>query len=115
MALYINFEDLTEDATRRLLKEVVMRDSVRQMPLHKRKKTLARESAEDEEDERAEEDEDEKDADRDREERANLVETYRPGNAPEMTAEDFAENSLPKRLTNPPKVSKAGKAGKRKK
>jgi hypothetical protein len=100
MALHITFTTLSPDAMDSLLKRTATNESIRQMPLHKRKG--ARRHEEDAPDE------DDDYADQDRKDRADLVDKTRPGNAPKVTPEDFPSNAMPP-LPKKPSYKKAKK------
>lgn len=104
MSLHITFTTLGPEAMDKMLKDAMSKESIRQLPLHKRKK--ARQEQEEEE-----EDEDDKYADEDRKARADLVETTRPGNAPEITPDDLPAAVLPKK--KPSYVKKSDKPKKK--
>lgn len=78
----VKYEDFTKAALARMLAEADAGARFSSMPIHKRR--LAVEDEDDDED-----DEMTKAADQDREERAELADKTRPGNAPETTPEDM--------------------------
>jgi hypothetical protein len=89
----VEYKDFTKAALARMLAEADAGARFAAMPLHKRR--LATED-DDEDDEMTQE------ADEDRVARADLVETTRPGNAPEVDEEDLPRNVV-KRYAEKPK------------
>lgn len=111
MALYIDFDDLTPEATKRLLKEAVCGEMVRQLPMSKRAAARARmhEQAEGEDEE----------YERDREQLADLKEEAIGSNSVAVSGRDFGPQVVrnpipdlpgPVAKGNLPKVSKSAKA-----
>ena len=94
----VEYKDFTKAALARMLAEADAGQKFASMPLHKR--MLATEEGDDE-DSMSEE------ADEDREARADLVEKTRPGNAPDITAEDLPRNVVKRYAEKPKKKGKA--------
>lgn len=100
MAIRIDFHIMQPEDMRHLLKQSAMTDRIRQLPSAKRKQAMAEMELMDDDDEEAE---------RDREERADLVEQTRPGNAPKVTAEDIPAQALKNAKKGPPVPKKKAK------
>lgn len=101
MAIRIDFHIMEPEDMRQLLKNSAKSDRIRQMPSAKRRQAMAEMELMD--------DDDDEEAERDREERANLVEQTRPGNAPKVTADDIPAQALKNAKKGPPLSKKKGK------
>ena len=110
MALFISFADLPHEATTQLLKESMVHQMVRQMPLHKRAKAAKKYA---EEDEASEKHEYGKQSDYDREQLADLKEQTVKAPAIPIGSGDFAPDVAKKAIPHLPK--KVGGKSKRKK
>lgn len=104
MALYIDFDDLTPEAHKRLLKEMICGDMVRQLPMSKREAARAR---------MHELTEDEDEDDLEREELVALKEQTINANTPALIPADFGTKRVPS--MPPPVASKSAKGRKGKK
>lgn len=95
----VDYKDFTKGALARMLAEAHASQKHDQLPLHKRK-SLAVASEDDAEDSVDNE------ATEDREDRADLVEKTRPGNAPEVTADDLPRSVVAKHSKSSRKIKK---------
>jgi hypothetical protein len=88
MAIQVDFEDLKDETKNRLLKEFARKDSIRQLPAHKRKKAMADKMAIDCDPE------DDIDCERDEEvnKLADMSEELKPSRSPKVSKSDFASS-----------------------
>lgn len=100
MALYIDFDDLTPECTKRLLRECMCNDMVRQMPSGKRAEAKARMSK------RPYTDDDEQ-AERDREELVDLRQDAIGPPAVQISQSDFHPSVLSNPMPALPAASKS--------
>lgn len=101
MALYIDFDDLTPEATKRLLKEAICGDMVRQLPTGKRADAKARMA-------KYERDEDAESAEHEREELVQMSQNSKAAPAVQISQSDFH----PSVLSNPMPAMPAGSKSK---
>lgn len=111
MALYVDIDDLSHDAAKRLLRQSMMHQTVAQLPIHKR--AAKRKQMEEVENEADSYGETGKQADYDRDQLADLKEKTVKGKSVKMTVHDLSE-PVRKSMERPPKPVK-GKAPKPKK
>lgn len=112
MALIVDFDDLKPSAHKRLLKEAVLHQMVRQLPLHRRK-DAAKNLRGEEEDEAGEKHEYGSQDEYDREQRADLNEKTHGAPAVHITVHDFSPDVVQNAMPDMPK--KGGAKTKRKK
>lgn len=91
----VDYKDFTKGALARMLAEAHAAQKHDQLPLHKRK-SLAVESEDDADKEHEAMESVDYEATEDREDRADLVEKTRPGNAPKVTPDDLPRSVVAK-------------------
>lgn len=109
MAIRVDFNDLKEETKDRLLKEFVRKDSIRQLPAHKRKQAMADKMAIDCDPE------DDIDCERDEEigKLADMREELKPSRSPKVSSSDFASSREGFVVAKGGKPMGSGKKGKK--